>query len=309
MLRFKSFNDWWFSGACRKFDGILLDIDGTLLSGRKKALPGALELVSSLRKTGFRFGILTNDGNHSREEKSSFLNAAGFDFQPEDIISCALVLKTLAVELSLKGEKVFVMGDLGCPVSYAELAGMIPVADPDAIESCRAVIVGEGQYDWCGVFEAVVNFLMRHPDVPLIAPNPDTHWPNGRGGIGIGAGATSRFLAEMLADLGFRIRRMTLGKPERAIFDYALEKMFPGENPPDRSRILMVGDFLKSDIRGANRSGMASALVMTGVTNEDLLAEADGEDVPDFVFNALACTDSGNSVIPGRKVSAQTSPR
>ena len=57
MLRFKSFNDWWFSGACRKFDGILLDIDGTLLSGRKKALPGALELVSSLRKTGFRFGI------------------------------------------------------------------------------------------------------------------------------------------------------------------------------------------------------------------------------------------------------------
>ena len=44
MLRFKSFNDWWFSGACRKFDGILLDIDGTLLSGRKKRCPALWSL-------------------------------------------------------------------------------------------------------------------------------------------------------------------------------------------------------------------------------------------------------------------------
>ena len=82
MLRFKSLNEWWFSGACRNYDGILLDIDGTLLSGGRRALPGALELVASLRETGFPFGILTNDGNHSREEKSSFLNAAGFQFEP-----------------------------------------------------------------------------------------------------------------------------------------------------------------------------------------------------------------------------------
>ena len=75
------------------------------------------------------------------------------------------------------------------------------VYDPEQIESCRAVIVGEGHYDWCVVIEAVVNFLMRHPELPLIAPNPDTHWPNGHGGIGIGAGATSRFIAEFLADL------------------------------------------------------------------------------------------------------------
>ncbi len=308
MLRFKSLNEWWFSGACRNYDGILLDIDGTLLSGGRRALPGALELVASLRETGFPFGILTNDGNHSREEKSSFLNAAGFQFEPEDIISCALVLKPLAAELSLQGCRVFVMGELGAPVSYAELAGMVPVYDPEQIESCRAVIVGEGHYDWCVVIEAVVNFLMRHPELPLIAPNPDTHWPNGHGGIGIGAGATSRFIAEFLADLGFRIRRMTLGKPERAIFDYALEKMFPGRIP-DRRRILMVGDFLKSDIRGANRSGLTSALVLTGVTNEELLAEASGEDLPQFVFHSLAASEHESSVIPGRGTPAQTVPR
>ena len=307
MQRFKSFNEWWFGGACRMFDGILLDIDGTLLSGKKKALPGALELIASLRKAGFPFGILTNDGNHSREEKCAFLNAAGFDFQPEDIISCALVLKRLAAELSLKGKRVFAMGELGTP-SYVELAGMESVTDPERIESCKAVIVGEGWYDWCGMFEAVINFLMRHPDVPLIAPNPDTHWPNGSGGIGIGAGATSRFLADILSELGFRIRRITLGKPERAIFDFALAKLFSGTFP-DRRRILMAGDFLKSDIRGANRAGLTSALLMTGVTNEDLLADAAGEDLPEYVFNAMASEECGSSVIPGRNVSGQICPR
>ena len=307
MLRFNSFNAWWLGGARSMYDALLLDIDGTLLSGEKKALPGALELIASLQKTGFPFGILTNDGNHSREEKSSFLNAAGFDLHPEDIVSCALVLKSLAVDLSLKGEKVFVMGDLGAPVSYVELAGMEPVADPEKIECCKAVVVGEGMYDWCTVFEAVVNFFMRHPDMPLIAPNPDTHWPNGRGGIGIGAGATSRFIADLLADLGFQIRRITLGKPGRAIFDYALEKIFPGFCR-DRRRILMVGDFLKSDIRGANRAGLTSALVMTGVTNDNLLAEAKGDDIPEFVFNALAPSEHGTSVVPGGNCD-QTCPR
>ncbi len=308
MLRFNSFNDWWFGGACRMYDGLLLDIDGTLLSGKRQALPGAVELIAFLRETGFPFGILTNDGNHSREDKSSFLNAAGFDLQPEDIISCALVLKTLAVDLSLKGEKVFIMGELGEPVSYAELAGMLPVFELDEIDACKAVIVGEGKYDWCSVIETVVNFLMRHPEVPLIAPNPDTHWPNGHGGIGIGAGATSRFIAELLNDLGFRIRRMTLGKPERAIFDYALGKIFP-VSCPDRRRILMVGDFLKSDIRGANRAGLTSALVMTGVTNENLLADAEDDDVPQLVFNALSPADCEASVIPDPKISGQTFPR
>lgn len=45
-----------------------------------------------------------------------------------------------------------------------------------------------------------------------------------------------------------------VAKPDRKIFDYALEKM----GQPDKSKILMVGDTLASDILGANQSGIDS---------------------------------------------------
>lgn len=46
-----------------------------------------------------------------------------------------------------------------------------------------------------------------------------------------------------------------VAKPDPAIFEYALAQM--GE-PVERSRILMVGDTLASDILGANQAGIDS---------------------------------------------------
>lgn len=45
-----------------------------------------------------------------------------------------------------------------------------------------------------------------------------------------------------------------VAKPDRKIFDYAFERM----GLPDKSRILMVGDTLASDILGGNQSGIDS---------------------------------------------------
>jgi hypothetical protein len=56
------------------------------------------------------------------------------------------------------------------------------------------------------------------------------------------------------------------GKPERPLFTETLERT-------GAERPLMVGDRLDTDIEGAKRAGIASLLVMTGVTHlADLVA-------------------------------------
>ena len=50
----------------------------------------------------------------------------------------------------------------------------------------------------------------------------------------------------------------------------------------------MVGDSLQSDICGANRLGLSSGLVLTGITNKEQAEKAEGELIPSFVFSKLA---------------------
>jgi hypothetical protein len=70
------------------------------------------------------------------------------------------------------------------------------------------------------------------------------------------------------------------GKPERAIFDYAREK-FSADNP------LVIGDRLDTDILGANRAGMRSALVLTGIDGPKQAIAAGEESQPTFILGDL----------------------
>ncbi|MCA1793098.1 MAG: HAD hydrolase-like protein [Desulfotignum sp.] len=57
------------------------------------------------------------------------------------------------------------------------------------------------------------------------------------------------------------------------------------ERPIPRSRILMEGDFIRSDIQGALDIGYCSALMLTGVTTRDILERSAVR--PDLVFETL----------------------
>jgi hypothetical protein len=67
--------DFWREESVR-FDAILFDIDGTLVYG-PQPIPGAAEFLALLRRDGTPFFFLTNDGDHTRRQKSGFLNRAG----------------------------------------------------------------------------------------------------------------------------------------------------------------------------------------------------------------------------------------
>lgn len=258
----------WLREERGPWHGVLFDIDGTLVRG-EKALPGALELFGYLDGIGCPYLLVTNDANRSHEEKSAALRAAGLVIEPDSILSAGDVLSRLSRERKLEGRRFFVMGDLGNP-DYADRAGMVVTRARSTLDECAGVIVGEENYDWQPTFNAVINFFIRHPEAHFIVPNPDIYWPDNHGAIAIGAGAKARFIRSVLEDYGVSIQPEYLGKPYRAVYEFARARLaaIRGKDCESPERIVMVGDSLKGDIRGANRVGFLSVLVLTGITPE-----------------------------------------
>jgi len=87
----------------------------------------------------------------------------------------------------------------------------------------------------------------------LCAMNDTASYYNGD--IGIAPGA----IAEQYALLGGKI--ITVGKPQSQIFDYCLE----GLNITDKSKVIMIGDCITTDIKGANLASIDSVLISHGI--------------------------------------------
>lgn len=273
-------------------DGLLIDVDGTLSVG-SKAIGEVDKFLEEMRSDGKAFYILTNDGNHSIKEKCGFLHKAGLDIQEDELISCASVLRYVAEENDWVGKKFFVVGELGTPC-FAELAGLQVTRNIDELNECLGAIQGEGVYNWQTNLEAIFGFFLANPDRHYIVPNPDSFWPMPHStGFGIGAGGQARMIINILREVYGKFEPIYLGKPYPGIYDYALSKLSKKMNIDkdnlDRSRVYGIGDYLNSDIKGANLSGLTSVLVCTGATKREQLQNGlTEEQTPKLVFNSLA---------------------
>jgi HAD superfamily hydrolase (TIGR01450 family) len=284
----QTFFSWWKENS-DSYGALFFDIDGTLSSGRAD-LPGSKKLLAELDKVKFPYLLLTNDGNHSVQEKCEILTKSGLIIAKEKIISCSMALKVFFEKHNCQGKTFFVMGELGNPC-YAETAGTVVERDPRKIMSCEGVIIGEGTYNWQDNFSAVFNYFIKRPSAWLLVPNPDSYWPNGSSGeIGIGAGGKARFISSILKEYGYLIKPVYFGKPYPLIFQFAkrrLHELFPQTERIKKREIIILGDSLRSDIKGGKAFGIKTALVLTGITNETHLKKIAKNLQPDFVFSSL----------------------
>ena len=275
----------------RRYSAVLLDIDGTLLAAGR-AIANAALLVEGLRRNRIPFVLLTNDGNHSPEEKAAGLRRAGVPVLPREIVSCSEANKDYVRERRIRGAQVFVMGDLGVPC-HARRAGLRPTRRLAELDRCAGIIVGEAHYEWESVINGVINSLMRNPRRFMLVPNPDSYWPSDRPNeVAIGAGGVARLIQTILREYGITYEPVYLGKPNPAIYRRALRHLLERHaiaGPIRSSRVLAVGDNLRSDILGGNRMGFTTALVLTGVTAAHHLDQpGHGRDVrPVLVFKHL----------------------
>ena len=277
-----SFTDW-LAQHHDELDAIVFDVDGVLMKARRP-VPGSTELVQRLRADHLPFRLLTNDGCHSPDEKIALLSECGLRFSPAEVVSSSHGLVELAQARGWQGHLFFVMGYVAS--CYGDEAGIQMTTDLDALSACTGVIVGEKSFDWEAVINAVFNYLITHPDAPLIVPNPDEYFAGRSQPVHIASGAIGRFLLQLCHTYGRRLEPLFLGKPYEPIFlhnHHQLEQELGRALP--RERVVIVGDSLASDIQGGRDFGYRTALVLTGVTTSAMLAGSDVQ--PELVCQTL----------------------
>ena len=274
----------WFAEHRADLDALVLDIDGVLMvNGR--LLQGTREFVAYLREQNVTFTILTNSADLSVEERCTGFKSAGLIIYPEEITSSAHSLKGLVVDRNLENALFFVIGSLGSPC-YAESSGLKVTRSVEDLSSCGGIILGEGNYNWEIIINEVINFLIQFPKVPFIVPNPDIYFPIGKDSIRIGSGGISRLIVNTLKSYGVEVEVIYLGKPYRPIFTYnhlRLEER--ARSVVDPGRVMMVGDTITGDVKGAKSFGYRTALTLTGATSMEYLCSSDIQ--PDLVVKGI----------------------
>lgn len=121
-------------------------------------------------------------------------------------------------------------------------------------------------------------YLTRNPDCKFLATNEDSTFPDANGLLP-GAGSIS-------APLRYALGRdpISIGKPSATMLDCVKAK-----HDFDPERTIMVGDRLNTDILFGKNGGLATLLVLTGITSlSDITGPNASDIVPDYVTGSLA---------------------
>jgi glycerol-1-phosphatase len=240
------------SGAvalCDRYAGILLDVDGVVLH-LDEPIPGAAETVTALRERGLGVGFVSNNASRTPEAIAAVMRVAGLEASSSEVITSAVV----AAELLEPGIRCLVIGMEGL-VRPLRARGCVLVRAP---EDAQAVLVGwDRDLVWDDLRRAT---LALARGARFIATNSDVTYPT-REGPWPGNGAV---LAALTAATGRQPE--IAGKPEPAMFRAAAARLPSGP-------LLMVGDRPETDLAGATALGWDTALVLTGVTSRDAVAD------------------------------------
>jgi phosphoglycolate/pyridoxal phosphate phosphatase family enzyme len=246
--------------------GWLFDLDGTVYRG-EALIPGADATIAALRAAGRRVGFLSNKPLYTRAEYAAKLTRLGVPTAAEDVINSSLVLARHLGRLD-PGAPVFVIGE---PPLVEELRAHGFEVRPD--HRVRWVVIAfDRTFDY-----AKLNTALQavRGGARLIATNPDRTCPTEDGEIPDCAG----MIAAVEAVTGHTVE-VVVGKPSPIILEVAIERL--GVAPADCA---IVGDRIETDMVMGKRLGLATVLVLTGITRPDdpRIAEV----APDLVLRSI----------------------
>ena len=251
----------------------LFDMDGTLYLG-DEVYDGAVALMEDLPRLGRRYIYLTNNSSRAGTDYITRLRRLGFPCEAENVFTSGMATG-LYLNQNFPGASVYLAGTRAF---YRELQsyGIRLVNDELGHTEAMDVDVVVQGFDTELVYEKLdraVHFLRR--GAKFIAANPDWVCPMPAGEVLPDCGSIRALLT---ASSG--VRPEYIGKPNRNMID-VISKLtgIPNE------RICAVGDRLYTDIAVAQNAGAVSVLVLSGETDEAMLAAAERK--PDYVLPSV----------------------
>jgi len=246
----------------------LSDLDGVIYRG-PDAVPHA---VAALKDSGCDLGYLTNNASRTPEQVAEQLRGCGLPATPDQVVTSPQAAVKLLATLIPEGSLVLVVGGVGL-TSELEAAGFQITRQAD--DNPVAVVQGFApEVGWEQLAQASFA-LQRDEKVLWVATNTDWTVPL-KQGVAPGNGA-------LVSAVHLAVGRLATfaGKPETPMFEVALERFHP------TGKALMVGDRLDTDILGANRAGMESVLVLTGIDRGKQVLAADATARPTYILEDL----------------------
>lgn len=248
-----------FSALQNEFDLFIFDIFGVLWDG-SALFPGILELMKNLREAGKTVVIMSNaPDTYERLEEEGTLRGYVKGIHYDRIVSAGDVAR-LVFSNDERPLKYYIYGHFSertfkdsvyQEVNTPEEADFIYLGFP--VENIR------GNNRLCYTVEKFTPDLDRFKLLgkTVVCANPDyTAIVGGYDAPIVCQGS----LAAYYEKIGGKV--VWFGKPYRDIYDYLLQNYAD----IDRSKILMIGDTLRTDIAGATDAHIKSALVLTGIT-------------------------------------------
>lgn len=254
------------------YDAYIFDMDGTIYLG-DHLLPGAKRLIEELRRRDIPVRFLSNNPTKDPHLYVDKLERLDIPTPLEDIAN-TVVTMTRWLKEHHPDKTVFPIAEQPL-IDALQDAGIKISDDPEKIDIVIASY--DRTFDYRKL-QIAFDAIWFHKRAILVATNPDRYcpFPGGRGEPDCAA-----IIAAIEACTQTKCQVIT-GKPEPVMLEVAIEGL--DVNPRN---CMMVGDRLYTDIEMAKKTGMFSAMPLTGdSTMEEALALPKAHQ-PDFLLDRV----------------------
>lgn len=241
---------------------IFFDLDGVLYIGNQPVV-GAHETISFLRSQEYILRFITNTSTKLTDEIIENLSQLGIKVFREELFTPLSV--SLDYMRSREFDSFFPLLNKKLHNFYTEF--QICDKNPDCI------LIGDIGDKWnYELMNKIFNFVMSGSE--LLALHKGKFYKSENGNvIDIGAFVTG-------IEYATNVKAKIFGKPDRNFFNTVINST--GVSPES---ILMVGDDIDNDIKGAKDSGMNAVLTRTGKYDEKFVSSHDIK--PDLIIDSI----------------------
>jgi len=252
-----------FSSISARYDALICDVWGVVHNGVRITRPAA-DALAAARRRGIAVCMLTNAPRMSADIEKFVSQLGGAPGAWDAIVSSGGATRKLMAE---RGARPF--HHIGPARDLSIFAGLAAV--PAALGAADYILCTGLVDDETETAETYRSQLeaARARDLEMICANPDIVVERGHSLIPC-AGA----IAELYESMGGKV--LWVGKPHALVYDAAkaeIERILG--RPVEKSRILGIGDALRTDIAGAVRYGIDSLFVLDGIHSGELGAGRD----------------------------------
>lgn len=243
----------------------LFDMDGTLYLG-DRLYDFTAELLNTIKASGRKYLFMTNNSSKSVEDYIKKLAKLGIKSERDDFITSSQATSYYLKEHHA-GKRLYVCGTASLKREL-ESEGFVVTENTDDTD---VIVMGFDTELTFQKLRDVSYLLLTRRNIPYIATNPDYVCPTEFGSV-----PDCGSVCDMIYN-ATKKRPVVIGKPSPLMPTLAMNRY-----GYSKEQTAVVGDRIYTDVRSGINAGVCGILVMSGETDEEILAASSVK--PDLVL-------------------------